>query len=228
MIGIIGAMEIEVCSFIEEMTEKEEKTVSGSTFVKGKLCGKEIVVVRCGIGKVASAMICETLITLYHPSVIINTGVAGTLDDDLYRGDVAISTGAVQHDFTLKFLGFAEGQIPGFDKPTFDADMETSNQLTAIGKEMGLKIKQGLICSGDQFIATHEQKNEILRKFPNGIACEMEGASIAQVCTMNDMPFAIVRAISDGANGEDLGDYREFETRMAKLSFQLVKNYLKK
>ena len=227
MIGIIAAMNVEMESLRSYMTNTTTETVSGVTFVRGTLEGKEVVTAVCGIGKVFAALCAQTMILRYAPECIINTGVAGTLTDALDIGSIAVSSAVVQHDMDTSPIGDPIGLISGINKVELPADEALSAQLTACAGELGIHTLSGTIASGDQFVASGERKAFICNNF-SAIACEMEGAAIGQVCYVNSVPFCILRAISDSADGSSHMDYPSFVKMAAEQSVRLLLLYLSK
>lgn len=209
MIGIIGAMEVEIEGIRSVMTDKKEKTVSGVRYVSGKLGNNEVVTAVCGIGKVFAAICTQTMILDYKPELIINTGVAGSLSAELNVCDIAVADKVVQHDMDTSPLGDPKGLVSGINVIYFEADKAASALLSEIVKEYGINTVGGTVASGDQFIASKEVKNRIVTDF-GAIACEMEGAAIGHVCYVNNVPFAVLRAISDKADGVAEIDYPSF------------------
>ena len=215
--GIIGAMDEEVASLQEAMTDASVQTVAGMEFHEGKLDGRNVVVVRCSVGKVNAAACAQILIDRFGVDQIINTGVAGSLDAEIDIGDVVISTDAVQHDMDASALGFARGEIPYSSVSVFPADEGMRQRaLAAVGAAApDIRAFEGRVCSGDQFIASRAQKEDIVSAL-GGLCCEMEGAAIAQVCCLNETPFVILRAISDKADDSEEMSYIEFEHAAAE------------
>ncbi|MBR4039692.1 MAG: 5'-methylthioadenosine/adenosylhomocysteine nucleosidase [Clostridia bacterium] len=226
MIGIIAAMNVEMESLRSHMENTETDVISGIRFVRGTLEGKEVVTAVCGIGKVFAAMCAQTMIMHYTPDRIINTGVAGTLTDKLNIGSIAVSTAVVQHDIDTSALGDPVGLISGINKIELPADRLLSGQLSACAKVMGIKTESGVIASGDQFVASAERKAFIVDHF-KAIACEMEGAAIGQVCYANKVPFCVLRAISDSADGSSHMDYPTFVKMAAEQSVALVRRFMR-
>lgn len=208
MIGIIGAMDVEVMHLKNRLTGSETRTVSGIEFFTGTLCGKKVVA-KCGIGKVFAAICAEAMILEFGVKYIINTGVAGTLTGRLSVGDTAISTAVVQHDMDTSALGDPEGMISGIDKIYFNADPVLVLKAEQAVKLSGLNYVCGVIASGDRFIGDSESKKRIVAKF-NAVACEMEGGAIGHTAYINDIPFVVIRAISDSADGSAEVDYPAF------------------
>ena len=216
-IGIIGAMEEEVNSLKEALTESEITVIASMAFCEGKLDGVDAAVVKCSVGKANAAACAQILVSVFKVDRIINTGVAGSLDADIDIGDIVVSTDAVQHDMDATALGFARGEIPYSEISVFPADEEMRKSavqaVQAVAPE--IHVFEGRVCSGDQFIASHAQKDAILSAF-GGLCCEMEGAAIAHVCCLNGTPYVIIRAISDKADDSEEVSYIEFERAAAE------------
>ena len=227
MVGIIGAMHIEVETIKSIMENKTAETISAVEYVKGTLHGKEIVIAVCGIGKVAAAMCTQTMILKYSPECIINTGVGGSLSTKLAIGDIAVAESLVQHDMDTSPLGDPIGLISGINIVNIPADNEVVNLLSESVETLeNVKGLTGVIASGDQFIASDEKKKFITDNF-GAIVCEMEGASIAQVCFTNGVPFGVVRAVSDCADGSSHMDYGEFLPVAAANAAKLIEYFVK-
>ncbi len=225
MIGIIAAMNVEMESLRSYMTNTTTETVSGVTFVRGMLEGKEVVTAVCGIGKVFAALCAQTMILRYAPECIINTGVAGTLTNALDIGSIAVSSACVQHDMDTSAIGDPIGLISGINVIEIPADEALSAKLSICAKAMNVKTVTGVIASGDQFVASSERKSFITEHF-SAIACEMEGAAIGQVCYVNSVPFCVLRAISDSADGSSHMDYPVFVQMAAEQSVKLLRRFL--
>lgn len=224
IIGVIGAMEIEVESIISSMTQKEECFVSSVRFVKGKIDDKEVVVAKCGVGKVFAAICAQAMIMKYDPCVIVNTGVGGSLVKGLNVLDVVIADKVVQHDMDTSAIGDPKGLISGINKIYFEADEGAKRALEIASKEENCNIKFGTVASGDKFMSVKEEKDKINETF-GAVACEMEGASIGHVCYVNNVPFAVLRSISDGDGAEM--DYMEFAPKAAEKSASIIKKFIK-
>jgi adenosylhomocysteine nucleosidase len=225
MIGILGAMDIELAALLADMEEKESEKISGFEFFKGKIAGRAVVIAKCGIGKVAAAVCAQTMILRYAPSLLLHTGVAGTLTTALSVTDVAIGTSAVQHDMDTSALGDPVGLISGINKIYFEADAEAAALFLSIANESGIHAVSGTIASGDQFISGVTKKRRIVKNF-KAIACEMEGGAVAHAAYLNNTPFIILRAISDNADGLSHMDYPTFLPLAAARSYQMVKKFL--
>ena len=226
MIGIICAMKIEADAIRETLTSPVCETVSGIEFTRGVLHGKEVVMAVCGIGKVFAAICTEAMILRYAPSLVLNSGVGGTLTPALSIGDIAVATSLVQHDMDTSALGDPLGLISGVNKVQLPADSDLCGQLSACATVLGIRTETGVIASGDQFISSAERKDAIVKTF-GAIACEMEGAAIGQVCYVNRVPFCVLRAISDSADGSSHMDYPTFVGMAAEQSVKLLRTFLK-
>ncbi len=228
MLGIIGAMDVEVNSLKSAMEYCKIKNISGMNFCQGKIDGKDVVVVKSGIGKVNSAICTQILIDSFTVDSIINTGVAGALNPEIEICDIVISTTAQQHDVDVSPLGYAIGQIPDMESCEFHADTRLQSLAEKSIQSAGLPVNvfHGKVISGDQFISNTEKKMWLRQTF-HGDCTEMEGAAIAQVCTLNEIPFLIIRAISDQADGKGKVDYPAFEKKAAENSISLLREMIK-
>ena len=213
-IGIIGAMNIEVEAVRAAMENRTTETVSGVEFVCGTLRGRRVVTAKCGIGKVFAAICTEAMILRYHPAVIVNTGVPGTLTDRLSIGQVALADRLVQHDMDTTPIGDPAGLLSGINMVYLPTDPCATACLAACVTAEGIPFVRGTVASGDQFISSTAQKEHIHRCFDQPehevVACEMEGAAIGHVCYVNKTPCAILRAISDGGDESATVDYPTF------------------
>lgn len=222
--GIIGAMEAEVATLKKHMAQAggySSKRYAGMDFACGKLGQADVVVVKCGIGKVNAAMCVQILADYFDVTHIINTGVAGALNEQLDIGDILISTDALQHDVDVTALKYAPGQIPGMPVLAFPADkmlvLQAERTAEALKNEPGftdVSFLRGRVVSGDIFVSDADLKKRLIEMF-RGDCCEMEGAAIAQAAYANSMPYVILRAISDRANGGATVDYPVFEAQAA-------------
>ena len=214
MIGIIGAMDEEVEKLKASITDAKTEEHNGLTFVTGKLNGKDVTVVRSGIGKVNAGACTAVLIDCYKVDYVINTGIAGSLDAHIDIGDIVISEDAVQYDMDATNFGYKLGEIPRVGTLEFKA----SDKLIAFAEEENRRVNSdihtfiGRVCSGDKFVSDGETKEWIIKHF-QGKCCEMEGAAIAQVAWQNKVPFVIIRAISDKADNSAHMDYPAFEKK---------------
>lgn len=223
-IGIIGAMEEEVTSLQEALKDSTTTTIAGMEFYEGELDGVDVVVVQCGMGKVNAGICAHTLINYFGCSKVINTGVAGSLDNQIDIGDIVVSVDACQHDFTVEAIGFKKGEIPYTGLSAFPADKTLRKKAVEAVHEAApdVQVFEGRVCTGDQFISTKEQKETITSNF-GGMCCEMEGGAIAQTCYLNDTPFVIIRAISDKPDDSDQMDYELFKKDAAKHCASVVR-----
>ena len=226
MIGIIGALDIELERLIDAMQEPVHREISGVPFTCGKLLGKDVVIARAGVGKVNAAVCAQTMALIYEPELIINSGVSGALAPELRVGDVVIGTDVVQHDVDTTAMGDEPGFVSTVDRLSFPLDNFASTAIAAAAEELGIRAVRGRIASGDQFVASTERKEEIVRLF-SAVTCEMEAGAIAHVCFLNRIPCAVIRSISDGGNEEALMSYEEFLPLAAKNSSELTLAYLK-
>lgn len=224
VIGIICAMNKEACGIIENMTNVTTEEISGVTFNKGKIKGKNCVVAVCGIGKVFAALCAQTMILRYSPSLIINSGVAGGLNPSLKVCDIAVATSLVQHDMDTSAIGDPKGLISGINIINIPTDNEATSRLTDTAKICGINVVNGVIATGDKFVASESDKKTIVDNF-SAIACEMEGGAIAQVCYVNKTPFCVMRAISDGGNDSASLDYPSFVKLASEQSVKVILNF---
>ena len=227
MTGIIGAMEEEVLLLKEAAAISETAKIADMEFYQGTLGGKAVVIVKSGIGKVNAGICTQLLISTFHADRIINTGVAGSLSPALHIGDLVISTDAVQHDFDISQLGYAKGEIPYTGLFAFPADPELRRiaARSAACVSPDITVMEGRICSGDQFIASHAQKAAIVSAF-GGLCCEMEGAAVAHACTLNHVPFVILRTISDQAEEGEQVSYTVFAASAAHFCASVVREMI--
>lgn len=227
MLGIIGAMDEEVIKLKEVMDEVEITTKASMDFYKGKISGKDVVVVRSGIGKVNAGICTQILVDCYGVEAVINTGIAGSLNAAIDIGDVVLATDALQHDMDATGFGYEPGVIPRMEVSTFVAD----ERLRTLARECcqrvnpDIKVFEGRVVSGDQFISDKNIKNRITSQFA-GYCTEMEGAAIAQAAYLNNIPFLIIRAISDKADDSATVDYPTFEAKAIENSVKLMKDMI--
>lgn len=229
MLGIIGAMDEEVAKLKERMQDVVVETKASMDFYKGIMDGKELVVVRSGIGKVNAAICTQILCDVYQVDAVINTGIAGSLNAQIDIGDIVLSTDALQHDMDATGFGYAPGVIPRMETSTFVAD----EKLRKLAKQCcervntDIKVFEGRVVSGDQFVSDKETKAFLLDIF-EGDCTEMEGAAIAQAAYLNHIPFLIIRAISDKADDSATEDYPSFEAKAIAHTVKLVREMVAK
>lgn len=228
IIGIIGAMEEEVNILKEKMSIDAVEKKASMEFFKGKLNDKEVVIVRSGISKVNAAVCTQILIDDFNVDCVINTGIAGSLQNKIDIGDIVISSDAMQHDVDATGFGYDPGVIPRMETSVFKAD----ERLIELAKKVceaeipSIAAHVGRVVTGDQFISDREVKNKIESNF-HGYCTEMEGAAIAQAAYLNNVPFVILRAISDKSDDSATVDYPAFEKKAIEHSVILVENMLK-
>lgn len=224
MIGIIGAMDEEVEQIVSAMELTKQETKASMTFNAGKLSGRDVVIVRSGIGKVNAAVCTQILVDDFNVDYVINTGIAGSLKAEIDIADVVISSDVLHHDMDATGFGYPLGQIPRMDTLSFAAD----DRLIKLAKEACAKVipqvgvHVGRVVSGDQFISDKAVKDRISKNF-EGFCTEMEGAAIAQTASLNGVPFVILRAISDKADDSATMDYPAFEKQAIANSVILLK-----
>lgn len=222
MIGIIGAMDIEIENIVQNMTNVKREKISSVTYISGELRGKEVVCAVCGIGKVFAAVCAQTMILRYNPSIIINTGIAGSLSDKLSVADTVVAQSLVQHDMDTTAFGDPKGFINGLGIVNIPCDDAVATEICAVMDKCGVKNVRGAIATGDCFVADSSIKKEIVDTF-GAVACDMEGASIAQVCYVGGVKCAVMRTISDGADGDEYEDNKDLT---AKKSTEAVMSFV--
>lgn len=226
-VGIICAMAKEADGIRNAMTRRETHTVGTLRFEVGRIGNKDVVLAVCGIGKVFAAMCAEAMILRFSPDCIITSGVAGSLSEKLDILDLAVSENLVQHDMDTSPLGDPVGLISGINKVLLPAEKALTDEVLALAKEEGIPALLGTVASGDKFIAADEDKMRLKSLF-DPIACEMEGAAIAQVCFVNSVPFCVIRTISDSFTGDNAMDYAEFSDRAALRGAEFLVKLLRK
>lgn len=210
-LGIIGAMKIEVDTLKENMENKTVTIRAGMEFCEGTLEGFPVVVVQCGVGKVNAALCVQILCDLFEVTHLVNTGIAGSLSNELDIGDLVISRDAMYHDFDCGGFGYPHGKVPGMDVIAFPAnEMMIGFALAAAEAVNPGHAKVGRVATGDQFICDKAVKNNII-EITGALCTEMEGGAIAQAAYRNEVPFVIIRAISDKADDSADMDYPTFE-----------------
>jgi len=231
-IGIIGAMDSEIEYLVTQLEEKTVTKICGYSLYSGEMYDVQVTILKCGIGKVNAARGTQLLIDCFSPNAVLNTGIAGAVEPNLCVGDAIIASALVQHDFDVT----AFGHVPGYmctgvnhDKPTmFLPDKALSDMLAkSSGQVLGSKrARKGVIATGDVFVADAQRRKHIYSEF-GALAVEMESAAIAQTAFYADVPFAILRVISDNANGKATVSIDEFEEKTAKLSAEIILQFLK-
>lgn len=227
VIGIIGAMDEEVSKLKDLMTDVVITSKASMEFYRGKLKGKDVTVVKSGIGKVNAGICAHILAEVFQVDCIINTGIAGSLNADINIGDLVFSTDAIQHDVDAVAFGYEVGQIPRMDVKAFPADNKLLMLAQECSQDMEVSTFAGRVTTGDQFIASKEKKEWIVKNF-GGYCTEMEGAAIAQAAYLNHVPFLIIRAISDKADDSAHMDYSQFEAKAIEHSVLLLTRMIEK
>lgn len=228
MIGIIGAMDLEVEKLIEAMTDKEKIEYASRVFYKGKLSGTDVVLARCGVGKVNAALTVQMMVDKFGIEKIINTGVAGSLNEKIDIGDIVLATEAVYHDMEAIAFGYERGQVPQMDTFSFPNDEKLVSLADAACRKVNsdINVFVGRIASGDQFIADKETKNNI-KKWFDPYCVEMEGCAMAHAAYVNKIGCLIIRAISDKADDSAEMDYPTFEKKAAVHCANMVLEMMK-
>lgn len=229
VIGIIGAMDEEVSRLKENMQVKKVEKKACMEFFEGDLAGKDVVIVRSGIGKVNAGICTQILVDDFGVDAVINTGVAGSLRNEINIGDIVLSTDALQHDMDATGFGYEPGVIPRMEDSVFVADEKLRSLAKEVNESVNTEIAtfEGRVVSGDQFISDHDKKEQLVNTF-HGYCTEMEGAAIAQVCYLNQIPFLIIRAISDKADNSATMDYGEFEVKAIEHTVKLLTGMMDK
>lgn len=221
MIGIIFAMKEELDEFLKLVNNIEEKKIFDLIFYECTLDNKKLVLVESGVGKVNAARTTQVLIDKMNVEYIFNIGVAGSVSSDVNVLDIVIGNKMVQHDFDITAFDHEKGYIPNIG-----VYISSDDYLLNLAENIdsSTNIHKGVIASGDIFVTKPEMSRKIFTKF-NALAVEMEGASIAQVCYLCNIPYLVIRSISDSPNSNDNNKltYEEFLEKSSKL----VSNYLK-
>ena len=226
-IGIIGAMDVEVAYLKEQMNVKNVVKKAGMEFFEGSIGSMPVVVVRSGVGKVNAGICVQILADLFDVTHVLNSGVAGSLNNDINIGDIVVSTSAMYHDVDATVFGYQKGEIPQMGVVSFPADEGLRQAAVRAVQETApdVQVFEGQIISGDQFISSREVKQKLMRDF-HGFCAEMEGAAIAQTAYLNKIPFVIIRAISDKADESVQESYDVFEPKAARHCAAIVEYML--
>ena len=226
MIGILCAMDRELEELLEQIEQPMRRKMSGYEYVEGVLCGKKVVLCKCGIGKVNAAVCAQTMIMTWPLKLVINSGVAGALREPFEIGDICVAKDVVQHDVDTSAIGDPVGFVSTVNQTYFRcAEWAVSGILRAAKEVEDVRVLPARIASGDQFVHEQGVKNRIVRLF-DASACEMEGGAIAQVCFINGVDCAVIRAISDSSSGKHQMEYQEFMPMAAHRSACVVKKFL--
>ena len=223
-IAIIGAMPSELADIRAILGKGEIKHISGFDFYINDRNGKTVINACCGIAKVNAALCAQVMIDNFHPDCIINTGIAGSLNADINIGDIVLSEDALQHDVDAVAFGYDVSVIPRMETSLFRADQRLIDIAKSACEDniKDINVYVGRIVSGDQFISDKDKKDYLIKTF-NGDCTEMEGAAIAHAAYLNNIPFLIIRAISDKADDSAHMDYPEFEKKAINNSVILLK-----
>ncbi len=228
MIGIIGAMDEEVISLKRRMHVTEQREIAGMNFFIGTVGDKEVAVVRCGIGKVNAAVCTQILVDLFNAEYIINTGMAGGLHPELNIGDIVIASDTVEHDMDALVVGNLNDEIPSMRRTFFEAN----HKLVTVAKGAAEHLKGdhkvfiGRVASEDEFICSIKVKEDICSTF-TAYCAEMEGAAIAHTCFLNQVPFVIIRTISDKADPSADVNFEDFVDLAAKNESRMIEEILR-
>lgn len=227
-IGIIAAEQEEFEAILNIAKVEERKEIYELNFVKCKIKDKICVLVKSGVGKVNAARATQILIDNFKPDYIVNVGVAGGLNPMLSIGDIVIGETLVQHDFDITAFGHAKGYIPGVGEKIYADDYLVKKIEEAIGnqEEKVYKYEKGVIASGDVFCTAIPMRDKIYAKF-NAECVEMEGAAIGQVCSLCNVPFVVIRSISDTPNGENEVTYEKFIKLASERCANILKDFVK-
>lgn len=229
-IGIIGAMDVEVDLLKQQLESPSSEFLYGKEYSIGTIHGLPVVVVMCGDAKVNAAMCATVLLEHFGVTHMINTGVAGSLDARIDIGDLVLSTQSVHHDVDITGLGYAPGQVPGSDTLMFPADdwMRRVARESAADIAPEAHVFEGVVATGDYFVDDPADKERIVATF-GALCCEMEGAAIAHVCYLAQVPVLILRVISDKADGSATIDYPAFKRiaadRCANITERMIRRF---
>lgn len=224
-LAIVGAVSQEIEAFCSAMQITETQYWCGATTQIGKIKGIETIVTTCGVGKVSAAMTTQHLIDTYRPDAFIFSGLAGALNPVYEIGDILVARDCVQHDLDASEMGFPRGTVPYTDYRFFETDKILCQY--ALSAHVSHTIHLGRIVTGDQFVSKRELAHmQYLTHELAGDAVEMEGAAVGQVCTMNKVPFLIIRTISDRANQDAFIDFTRFLPVVASNSLEVVLHIL--
>ena len=225
-IGIICAMSEELKLLKDAIKNAHTIHIKELNFYVGTLYSQPVVLVKSGIGKVQAGATAAILIANFNIKVVIHSGSAGGIGNNIKIGDLIISTGTVYHDVDVTAAGYKYGQLP--DQPLiFKASPMWENLLVKSAQNVGIKVKRGLIVSGDQFVSSNASDHKILKYFPTALACEMEGAAVGQIAHWFHVPYVVIRAMSDNGNDEAEINFKKFLITAGKRSAQIVLNLCK-
>jgi adenosylhomocysteine nucleosidase len=227
VIGLIGAMDEEVAVIKAWMTEIREESIAGCDFFIGRFEGKDVVLLKSGIGKVNAAVSTTLLLSKFHPDYVINIGSAGGYDPELNVGDVVISDQVVHHDVDVTAFGYTMGQVPNMPATYIAEQYLVDKAKMAVAAVTQVQAKVGLIGTGDSFMNDPVRVENVRATFPSLVAVEMEAAAVAQVCFKFGTPFVVVRSLSDIAGKESSQSFEEYLKVAAENSSLMIQEMLK-
>lgn len=227
MVGLIGAMAVEVEALMAQLQDRVDKTIGMDVFSTGVLFGQPVVLSVCGPGKVNASICAHSMITAFQPEWVLNLGVAGAGDETVSIGDMVIATATVQHDMDTSPIGDPVGFISKINKVEIPCDEKLRSRLKAAAASVeGMKVHEGIIATGDQFVCDGKVRSRIHAQF-GAKAVEMEGGAVAHTCYVMGVPCGVLRSISDQADGHSTMDYPSFTKLAASHSEQVVAALLK-
>ena len=227
MIGLIGAMAVEMEDLMNKVEDRRDITIGTDKFVTGKLFGKEAVLCVCGVGKVNAALCTQSMITRFAPEWVLNLGVAGAGEEGVSIGDMVVATAAVQHDMDTSPIGDPVGMVSKINLVEIPCDKTLSEKLVRAASALtDVRVHTGRVATGDQFINKGEDRARIHRLF-GAKAVEMEGGAVAHACYVHQVPCGVLRSVSDQADGHSDMDYPTFTRLAAAHSQQVVENLLR-
>lgn len=224
MITILGAMDCEISLLLGKMTETRSEKIGKHTFYTGQLAGHDCALAQCGVGKVNAATAAAVMIQKYRPSAIINIGVGGGLAPDLSVGEAIAASALCTHDLDYGILGDARGTVfypDGEDIIMLPTDQKITDALVAAAKKLGIACRRGVVASGDRFVSSPEVRSDIRAAFGADV-CEMEGSAVAQVAYAFGVPFAVLRSVSDLADGSAPASFDKFAKESADTAAKLL------
>ena len=225
-VGVIGAMKAETDALKAALTDPVTETISGVDFVSGRFGNVNLIVAQCGIGKVFAALCAQTMILRYHPDFVLNIGVGGSLSEQLNIADVGVARAVVQHDMDTSGLGDPPGMVSGINIVEFPSDETLVDGLVRAAESLHVHTQTGVIASGDVFVRDSETKRRIVDTF-SAIVCEMEGGAVAHVCYVNQVPFCVLRAVSDNGDENAERAYADALQRASDVALNVAMTYLK-
>lgn len=230
-IAVIAALENEIAIIKDQLNDKKIHKIANIEFYVGNIANHEITVAKCGMGKVSAALVSQIAIDYFKPDVLINTGCAGALQKHLQIGDIILGKTLVEWDLDTTDIGDPKSWIQELNMVKLYSDRDLSNKLKKCihnsKKSFGKKVYDGLIASGDRFVASQEVTDYIFKYFPDALCAEMEGAAVAHVATQNNVPFCVLRTMSDTADGDSGVDYWDFSKIASEQSAEILINLFK-